>query len=68
LNKLELNSTNLMLKSKIPHPDCAKKPDPSVSYGLKVKNKTIRVLFDSGSSGDLFFMKKGCSKCISDGT
>jgi hypothetical protein len=31
----------------------------------KVKNKTIRVLLDSGSSGDLLFMKKGSSKRIS---
>ncbi len=38
--------------------------DPSVIYGLKVKNKTIRVLLDSGSSGDLFFMKKRSSKHI----
>ncbi len=41
-------------------------PDPSVSSGLYVKNKTIRVLLDSGSSGDLLFMKKGSCKCISD--
>ena len=40
-------------------------PDPGVSSGLFVKNKTIRVLLDSGSSGDLLFMKKGSSKCIS---
>ncbi len=40
-------------------------PDPSISSGLKVKNKTIKVLLDSGSSGDLLFMKKGSSKCIS---
>jgi hypothetical protein len=40
-------------------------PDPSVSSGLYVKNKTIRVLLDSGSSGDLLFMKKGSSKRIS---
>jgi hypothetical protein len=41
-------------------------PDPSNSYGLKVKNKTItRVLLDTGSSGDLLFMKKESSKCIS---
>jgi hypothetical protein len=40
-------------------------PDPSVSSGLYVINKTIRVLLDSGSSGDLLFMKKGSSKCIS---
>jgi hypothetical protein len=39
-------------------------PDRSVSSGLKVKNKTIRVLLDSVSSGDLLFMKKGSSKCI----
>jgi hypothetical protein len=37
----------------------------SVSSGLKVKNKTIRILLDSGSSRDLLFMKKGSSKCIS---
>jgi hypothetical protein len=40
-------------------------PDPSVSSGLYVKNKTIRVLLDSGSSGDLLFVKKGSSKHIS---
>jgi hypothetical protein len=45
--------------------DCTKTPDPSISSGLKVKNKTIRVLLDSGSSGDLLFMKKGSSKRIS---
>jgi hypothetical protein len=65
LKKLELNSTNLKLKSKKTHSDCAKKPDPSVCYGLTVKNKTIRDLLDSGSSGDLLFMKKGSNKCIS---
>jgi hypothetical protein len=40
-------------------------PDPSISSGLHVKNKTIRVLLDSGSNGDLLFMKKGSSKHIS---
>jgi hypothetical protein len=40
-------------------------PDSSISSGLYVKNKTIRVLLDSGSSGDLLFMKKESSKCIS---
>ncbi len=40
-------------------------PDPSASSGLYVKNKTVRVLLDSGSSGDLLFMKKGSSKHIS---
>ncbi len=42
-----------------------KKPDPGVSSGLNVKSKTIMVLLDSGSSGDLLFMKKRSSKCIS---
>ncbi len=40
-------------------------PDPSISSGLYVKNQTIRVLLDSGSSGDLLFLKKGSSKRIS---
>jgi hypothetical protein len=63
LKKLELNSTNLELKSKKTHAECAKKHDPSISSGLKVKNK--RILIDSGSSGDLLFMKKGSRKRIS---
>ncbi len=58
LKKLELNCTNLELNSKKTRSYCAKTPDPSVSSGLKVKNKTIRVLLDSGSSGDLLFRKK----------
>ncbi len=62
--KLELHCTNLELKSQKTRSDCAKTPDPSISSGLNIKNKTIRVLLDSGSSGDLFFMKKGSSKCI----
>ncbi len=65
LKKLELNCTNLKLNSKKTRSDCAKTPDPSVSSGLYVKNKTIMVLLDSGSSGDLLFMKKGSSECMS---
>ena len=57
--KLELHNTNLELKSKKTCSDCAKKPDPSINSGLKVKIKTIRVLLDSGPGGDLLFMKKG---------
>ena len=37
----------------------------AITSPIKVQNKTIRVLLDSGSSGDLLFMKKGSSKCIS---
>ncbi len=40
-------------------------PDPRVSSGLYVKNKTIRVLLDSGSSGDHLFMRKESRKHIS---
>jgi hypothetical protein len=54
-----------LLKAKKHAQIMPKKPDPSVSSGLKVKNATIWVLLDSGSSGDLLFMKKGSSKCIS---
>ncbi len=63
--KLELKCTNFMLNRKKTCSDHAKMPDPSVSSGLYVKNKTIRVLHDSGSSGDLFFTKNGSSKHIS---
>jgi hypothetical protein len=55
--KLELNCTNLELNSKKTRSDRTKMPDPSVSFGLNVKNETIRVLLDSGSSGDLLFIK-----------
>jgi hypothetical protein len=58
LNKLELNCTSLELNSKKTCSDCTKMPDPSVSSVLKVKNKTIWILLDSGSSGDLLFIKK----------
>jgi hypothetical protein len=57
-NKLELYCTHLKLNSKKTCSDCAKMPDPSVSSGLHVKNKTIGVLLDSGLSGDLLFIKK----------
>jgi hypothetical protein len=63
--RLGLNSTNPKLKHAKTHLNCVKKPDPSISYGLKVKNATIRVLLDAGSSGDLLFVKKGSFKHIS---
>ncbi len=65
LKKLELNSTNSKPNCKKMHLDCTRKPNLSVSYGLKVKNKTIRVLFDSESSGGHFLVKKGTIKHIS---
>ncbi len=38
LKKLELNITNFKLKHAKLRLDCAKEPDPNVSYGLKAKN------------------------------
>jgi hypothetical protein len=38
LKKLELNSTNLELNFKKTHPDCTKKPNPSIGYRLHAKN------------------------------
>jgi hypothetical protein len=40
-------------------------PDLNFCYGPKVQNKITRVLLDSGSSGDLLFVKKGSSTRIS---
>jgi hypothetical protein len=65
LMRLKLNSTNSKPKHSNTHLNCTKKPDPSISYGLKVKNKTIRVLLDAGLSGDLLFVKKGSIQHIS---
>ena len=62
--KLALNKSNLKQEhAKL----CTNRParhDKGASRKLIVKNKTIRVLLDSGSSGDLLFMKKGASKDI----
>ncbi len=63
--KSGLNSTNLQLKHAKTCLNCAQKTDISIIYGLKVKNKIIRVLLDSGLSGDLLSVKKGSIKHIS---
>ncbi len=39
-------------------------PTKDASEGLIVKKKTIRVLLDTGSSGDLLFIRKGSQKYI----
>jgi hypothetical protein len=51
LEKLELNSTNSKLKSKKTCSDCTKKPDPSVSPGLKVKLGSCLTKGQVGMSG-----------------
>jgi hypothetical protein len=55
--KLEINGCNKKLNSKKSCLVCTTKSDPSFSYGLTVKNKTMRVMLDSGSSGKLLFVK-----------
>ncbi len=63
MKKLEFSSTNSKLKHAKSCLNCADKPDPdATSYGLKVKSKRNRVLFDSGLTGDLLFVKKGSIK------
>ncbi len=50
--KLGLDRSKKHLKEALPPPEDASKR-------LIVKHKTIRVLLDTGSSGDLLFLKKG---------
>ncbi len=45
-------------------PERAEGPKKGPSPGLSVQKRTIRVLLDSGSSGDLLFIKKGASKSM----
>jgi hypothetical protein len=54
----EISANYLKLNCKKTCLDCAKKPDPSFNYGIKIQNKTIGVLLDSGSrsSWDLLFV------------
>jgi hypothetical protein len=62
--KLALNKANLTLKKAKSRPNRTTKHNESANKGLIAKNKTIRVLLDSGSSGDHLFLKKGASKDI----
>ena len=59
--KLALNEPNLKQKPAKSRTNCPAGHDKGASKKLIVKNKTIRVLLDSESSGDLLFMKKGAS-------
>ena len=45
-------------------PECAEGSKKGPSPGLRVQKRTIRVLLDSGSSGDLLFIKKGATKSM----
>ncbi len=54
-----LNSKKKDLNRSTKHLNGLSKPISNVSKRLIVKQKTIRVLLDTGSSGDLLFIKKG---------
>jgi len=54
-----LNKPNKRLNSKKKHLKGLYEPNSDASKRLLVKQKTIRVLLDTGSSGDLLFIKKG---------
>lgn len=64
LKELVLDQTNSELNKAKSRTNRTIKYDKSASKGLIAINKTIRVLLDSGSSGDLLFLKKGASKDI----
>ncbi len=57
LKKLALNQSKKCLKEADP-------PPKDTGKRLIVKHKTIRVLLDTGSSGDLLFLEKGSNKYI----
>ena len=59
---LATKRTKVGLNSAKTRPARATKPKLSHSSGLIASKKAIRVLLDSGSSGDLLFIKKGATK------
>jgi hypothetical protein len=59
-----LNSKKKDLNQSNRHLNGLSEPVSNVSKRLIVKQKTIRVLLDTGSSGDLLFIKKGSKKYI----
>ena len=69
--KKSLNKPNKTLNSKkkhlnrlLKHPNGLTETVSDTSKRLIVKQKTIRVLLDTGSSGDLLFIRKGSQKYI----
>ncbi len=62
--KLGLDLKKRLLKQSKVHLTWAQWPTKDASERLLVKNKTIRVLLNTGLSGDLLFMEKGSAKCI----
>ncbi len=62
--KLGSNSKKLGLNLSKKHLKEAQLPIEDASERLIVKHKTIRVLLDTGSSGDLLFLEKGSNEYI----
>jgi hypothetical protein len=60
--KLESKSKELGLNWSKKHLKEAQLPPEDTSKRLAVKHNTIRVLLDTGSSGDLLFLEKGSNK------
>jgi hypothetical protein len=65
-NKTKLEHKSMKLDLKRPKKGLkeAKPPPKDTSKRLIAKHKTIRVLLDTGSSGDLLFLEKGSNKYI----
>ena len=57
-----LNTPNKWLNLKKKHLEGLNKPFTNASKRLLVKQKTRRVLLDTGSHGDLLFIRKGSQK------
>jgi hypothetical protein len=59
-----LNLKKKHLNRSLKHPNELNESISDISERLIVKQKTIRVLLDTGSSGDLLFVRKGSQKYI----
>jgi hypothetical protein len=61
---IRLNSKKKHLNRSLKRPNELNESVSDISERLIVKQKTIRVLLDTGSSGDLLFVRKGSQKYI----
>jgi hypothetical protein len=62
--KLDSKSKKLDLNRSEKYPKEVQPPPDNTSKRLRAKHKTIRVLLDTGSSGDLLFLEKEFNKYI----
>jgi hypothetical protein len=60
--KLESTSKKVGLNQSKKHLKEAQSPPEDTSKRLVVKHKTIKIILDTGSSGDLLFLEKGSNK------